>query len=172
MCAINTSRVTCVVQGDAPPAGAKLQAIEAGLQLLLQLLQAGRPGVDGSAPSRRLFMLDALPCLLRCSALDLVPEEPGMVPPGARSLRHRLAKVAYLRAPWMHGYVLCVLGSATAGIRTPTSQVMAPCLRLALGLVVQLPHSAQVRQQAAAFVDAHSAALVRVLQDASSLGVR
>lgn len=49
---------------------------------------------------------------------------------------------------------------------------MAPCLRLALGLVVQLPHSAQVRQQAAAFVDAHSAALVRVLQDASSLGAK
>lgn len=65
-----------------------------------------------------------------------------MVPPGTRSLRHRLAKV------------------------------MAPCLRLALGLVVQLPHSSQVRQQAAAFMDAHSGALVRVLQDASSLGTK
>lgn len=81
-------------QDDSPPTAAKLQAIEAGLQLLLQLLHAGRPaGGGGDASSRRLYMLDALPCLLRCSALDLVPEEPGMVPPGRQSLRHRLSKV-------------------------------------------------------------------------------
>eukprot|EP00887_Chlorella_sp_A99_P002898 scaffold6.g2898.t1 len=126
-----------------PPRGqALLLVIEAQLTLLLRLALAGPPAAR-AASAQRLFSLQALPRLTQCRALDLQPEEPGFAQlSGAASLRARL------------------------------HALFTPALRLALSIASALPASGPVREQAGAFVDAHTRALVRVLYDAASPGVR
>lgn len=47
-----------------------------------------------------------------------------------------------------------------------------PLLELLVALTAALSESDKVRQQAAAFVEQHTPALQRILEDANSLGVR
>ena len=115
---------------------------EAQLTLLLRLALAGPPG-GAAAAAQRLFALQALPRLAACRGLDLQPEEPGFSQlSGAAALRSRL------------------------------HLALTPALRLVLAMASALPASAAVREGTAAFVEAHSRALVRVLHDAASPGVR
>ena len=59
-----------------------------------------------------------------------------------------------------------------SSLRARLHLVVPPLLRLVLAVATALPTSATAREQAAAFVDTHARALVRVMHDAASPGVR
>ncbi len=85
----------------------------------------------------------------RCSALDLVPEDPSSAPLRSSALGGE----AYLDT-----------------VRYRLGCLAAPLLRLLLTVLAALPDSRHVRKDAAAFAAAHHRLLCRAMADAAGTG--
>lgn len=119
-----------------------MYVIEAQLALLLRLSEAGGPGHRRSS-AKALLDVSVIPYLSSCKALDFEPEDPATIQRGkANSLRYRMF------------------------------HLVAPVLRLVLGLAGTFSSSEVVRADAAAFVEAHTELLRRLLREAASPGAQ
>ncbi|GAX76338.1 hypothetical protein CEUSTIGMA_g3784.t1 [Chlamydomonas eustigma] len=119
--------------------------IEAQLSLLLRLVESG-PLRHRQLSAQRLFSLHTLQYVTGCGAIDVEPEDPGVLRSGTTaqldSLRYRL------------------------------HHVLAPCLRLVLAIAATLPDSAPVKTEVRLFTEGHYRTLDRVLRDAAGSGGR
>ncbi|KAG2438910.1 hypothetical protein HYH02_010705 [Chlamydomonas schloesseri] len=130
-----------------------VHVLEAALALLAALAAAGPPAARAAA-AQQLYSLNALTALNRCSALDVVPDDP---------------TTAQLR-PGLSG----AAGSSatTDGVRYRLNALAAPLLRLLLSVLAALPDSPAVCADAAAFAAAHHGLLCRAMGDAAASGSR
>ncbi|KAG2487371.1 hypothetical protein HYH03_013942 [Edaphochlamys debaryana] len=137
--------------GGGKKARRAVHVMEAALALLAALAAAGPPAARAAA-AQQLYSLNAVTALTRCSALDLVPEDPASAP--------------------LRGGASAAAAASADSTRSRLNALAAPLLRLLLTLAAALPDSPALRADAAAFASAHHGLLCRLMSDAAGAGSR
>ena len=140
-----------IVHASPVDASRSLAALEAGLGLLLAMVQSGAGRPEGKEMARLLFDRRALQLLAAVKAIDLHLEDSL----GAGSV----AAVAD------SGMALSADGKSGPGLRERVNRVLTPCLRLAVSVALALPDSDKVSSEVLDLLESHTRPFARVLRE-------